>query len=144
MKKVAIIGSRKMSNYGQEVVLWLVPVLVKKDCCIVTAKTNGVNAEVARVTRLYGGELEIVDGNKGMEKMNLEIAQKSDKLIVVEGGENSGTILVAKAFLDLNKEVWAVPGRITDLSSAAPNFLIANGAGVLTVGDMIDDNGWHV
>ncbi|MCX6726563.1 MAG: DNA-processing protein DprA, partial [Candidatus Shapirobacteria bacterium] len=58
--------------------------------------------------------------------------KRCDKLIVIEGGENSGTFLVAQLVLEMGKEVWAVPGRITDEGSAAPNWLIKNGAEILT------------
>jgi DNA processing protein len=88
--------------------------------------------------RLYGGKIKIIDTKDGFEKMNVEIANESDKLIVVEGGKNSGTILVAWAFLDVGKEVWAVPGRINDPNSVATNFLINNGAGLMLGKETLD------
>lgn len=127
-KTIGIIGSREMSSYGREVVEKLVPEIIKNGFKIVTGSTMGINWWVKKI----GKENVEVVKDSNMERMNIIIAEKSDKLIVVEGGENSGTILVAMRMLELGKEVWAVPGRITDRNSMATNFLIKNGAMVLT------------
>lgn len=129
---IGIIGSRKMSEYGKEMTEWLVKELLNHNAKVVTGCTRGVNELVAK---LGGNRVEIVTA-ENFEIMNWKIAQKVDKLVIVEGGEKSGTILVAQEMLDLGKEVWCVPGRMTDCNSKACNFLIKNGAGLL---EHIDD-----
>jgi predicted Rossmann fold nucleotide-binding protein DprA/Smf involved in DNA uptake len=125
VKKIAIIGSRRMSPYGKKVIGELMEEL-KDKAEVVTIAVAGCNREVVRL-----GAKKILAG-ENFEKLNKELADYADILVIVEGGEKSGTVLAAKNFLDLGKEVWAVPGRITDEGSGATNFLIANGAGMIT------------
>jgi predicted Rossmann fold nucleotide-binding protein DprA/Smf involved in DNA uptake len=130
VKKIAIIGSRRMSPYGKEVIGLLMKEL-KNKCEVVTIEVSGCNREVMKL----GAEKIFIGEN--FEKLNEQLAEYADILVVIEGDQKSGTILAAKNFLDLGKEVWAVPGRITDENSQMTNYLIRNGAVPLTtVGDL--------
>ena len=53
-------------------------------------------------------------------------------MVIIEGGKNSGTILLASKFVEKSKDVYCVPGRITDENSEATNWLIKQGAIPLT------------
>lgn len=118
--KIGIIGSRKMSEYGKRVVDKISKLKIE----IWTIKTAGIN------NRLIGGGAKYIEGENFYEN-NKKLADICDKLLIIEAGKNSGTILVAKEFLDLGKEVWAVPGRIDDEQSVGCNYLIQNGAMIL-------------
>lgn len=113
-----------MSQYGKNVIGLLMKSL--KDEEVATIDIKGCNREVIRL-----GAKKIFKG-ENFETLNVSLANYVDKLIVVEGGENSGTFLVAQLVLEMGKEVWAVPGRIIDEGSVAPNWLIKNGAKMLT------------
>lgn len=63
---------------------------------------------------------------------NRLISALSDAVAVIEGAENSGSLITADYALDLNRTVFALPGRITDRTSAGCNRLIKNGAEILT------------
>jgi len=119
---IGIVGSRKMSGYGKKVI----NMLMSKLDNVATIDVSGCNREVIRL-----GAKKIFTGDD-FEKLNVALAEYVDKLIVVEGGENSGTFLVAQAVMEAGKEVWAIPGRITDSGSVAPNWLLKNGAKILT------------
>jgi len=92
-----------------------------KDEEIVTIDVMGCNREVMKY------KCKVFSGNN-FEKLNEEVAEYADCLVIVEGGEKSGTLLLAEKFVEKGKTVYCVPGRITDEGSFAPNWLIAQGA----------------
>ncbi len=120
MKKIAIVGSRYMSDYGKEVIGILMEKL--RDEEVVTIKVSGCNSEVIRL-----GARKIFEG-ENFEKLNEQVADYADILVIIEGGEKSGTILLASKFVEKNKNVYCIPGRITDENSEATNWLIKQGA----------------
>ena len=61
---------------------------------------------------------------------NRLIAGLSDILLVVEAKEKSGTFITVDRALEQGKQVFAVPGRITDSLSKGCNKLIREGAAV--------------
>lgn len=63
---------------------------------------------------------------------NRIIAGMSLATIVVEAARKSGTLLTAKAAIDYNREVFAVPGSIYNYTSEGANNLIKYGAKAIT------------
>ncbi|MFA5828301.1 MAG: DNA-processing protein DprA [Candidatus Shapirobacteria bacterium] len=63
---------------------------------------------------------------------NRIISGISRGVVVIEGSKRSGTLVTARLAAEQGREVWAVPGRMTDTNSAAPNYLIKNGANIVT------------
>lgn len=62
-------------------------------------------------------------------------------VVVVEAGERSGTSITAGYAHDEGREVFAVPGRLTDPQSAGTNRMIQNGEAkpVFAISDILDE-----
>ena len=63
---------------------------------------------------------------------NRLISALSDVILVIEAGEKSGSLITAQLGLEQGREVFALPGRITDRVSRGCNQLIRDGAAILT------------
>lgn len=65
-------------------------------------------------------------------RRNRIISGLADALLVIEARKKSGTLITVDAALEQGKEVYALPGRVTDALSGGCNALIAQGAGIAT------------
>jgi len=63
---------------------------------------------------------------------NRIVSGMSSCVIVVEGAVKSGTLLTATHAAEQGKTVFAIPGQITSPLSAAPHYLLKNGARIAT------------
>lgn len=61
---------------------------------------------------------------------NRIISALSDIVLVIEAKSRSGTLITVDMALEQGKEVYAVPGRVTDALSEGCNRLLQQGAGV--------------
>jgi DNA processing protein len=59
---------------------------------------------------------------------NRIMAALASMTIVVEGTDNSGSLITARFAADLGREVGAVPGQVTSSIANGPNGLLADGA----------------
>lgn len=63
-------------------------------------------------------------------RRNQIVAGLSDALLVIEARQRSGTFITVDMALEQGKNVYAVPGRITDRLSDGCNMLLRQGAGI--------------
>jgi DNA processing protein len=156
---VAIVGSRKMTSYGREVTerfsgelsnfgVTIISGLARGACLAVGGKTvavlgNGLdtiypleNTGLAQAIIKAKGALisEYPLGYPALPEnfaaRNRIVSGLSSAVIVIEGAEKSGTLLTAAHAAEQGKTVFAVPGQITSPLSAAPLYLLRNGAKV--------------
>ncbi len=91
------------------------------------------NYELYRAMIQKGGVLsEFVPGTNPAARhfpmRNRLISGLADVILVVEAKEHSGSLITAELGLDQGKDIFAIPGRVTDHLSAGCNQLIAQGA----------------
>lgn len=61
-------------------------------------------------------------------------------VLIIEGGEYSGSRITAGLALEQNREVFAIPGQITQKQAWLPNVLIKQGAKLVTsVDDIVEE-----
>jgi len=73
---------------------------------------------------------------------NRIIAALSLGVIVVEAARRSGALITARWALDLNRQVYAVPGPVDSRSSRGPHALIRDGAKLVeSVQDVVEELG---
>ena len=80
---------------------------------------------------------------------NRIISGISDAVLVVEAKERSGTLITVDFALEQGREVFVLPGRITDSLSAGCNRLLRQGAGIaLSPKDIMEEmsrqNKWKI
>ncbi len=77
-------------------------------------------------------------------KRNRIVAGISDAIVVIETGIKGGSLITAELGNGYNKDVFAIPGRITDTKNEGCNYLIKNNkAGLITsANDLLENMGW--
>lgn len=96
------------------------------------------------MTRKGGIISEYAPGTPAMAvhfpQRNRIIAGLSDCVVVIEARQKSGSLITADFAIEQGKDVYALPGRITDSLSMGCNQLIKQGAGILqSVDDFLKD-----
>jgi DNA processing protein len=100
----------------------------------VTRPSPSSNISLARKILENDGLLISEYGDKdGVFASNFAIRDRivsglSKGVLVIEAAEKSGSLITAKSAVDQNRDVFAVPGNIFSQTSAGTNWLIKNGA----------------
>ncbi len=79
-------------------------------------------------------------------RRNRIVSALSDKVVVIEAREKSGSLITADFALDQGKDIYVTPGRVSDTLSFGANKLIAQGAGVIYdldtfINELLDEYG---
>jgi DNA processing protein len=92
------------------------------------------NKKLAEEILLMGGAIvsELPLGTfpapQNFPRRNRILSGMSVAVLVVEAGENSGTRVTARCAAEQNRDLYAVPGNVTNKGSWTPNTLIKQGA----------------
>ena len=102
------------------------------------------------IIKHQGGLLTEYPFNTRPEKHNFPtrnriVAGLSDAVIVIETGIKGGSMITAGLANSYNKDVFALPGKATDATSAGCNYLIRNNRAILMtdVCDLLQEMGWE-
>jgi DNA processing protein len=77
-------------------------------------------------------------------KRNRIVAGMCDALVVIESGSKGGSLITAELANSYNKDVFALPGRVSDAKSEGCNYLIKNNKASLVTGanDLMELMNW--
>ncbi|MBQ8662385.1 MAG: DNA-processing protein DprA [Eubacterium sp.] len=164
---VAIVGSRKCSEYGRCMTETLAEELAKNQVPVISGMAYGIDCAghagalrgkgktygvlgcgvdicyppAARtiyenISQSTGGILsEYAPGTNPLPiffpQRNRIISGLADIVVVMEARLRSGSLITADFAMEQGKDVYALPGRISDKNSQGTNRLIYQGAGIL-------------
>jgi DNA processing protein len=78
-------------------------------------------------------------------KRNRIVAGMADATVVIETAIKGGSMITAELANNYNRDVFAVPGKITDTKSAGCNYLIQNNKAILftDANELMENLGWQ-
>ena len=173
---IAVVGTRKMTRYGQEITTKLTKELVEAGFVIVSGMALGVDG-VAHQTAIDSGGKTIAVLGAGVDIIypaqhrdlyngilahggaivsevppgkfvsreqfparNRIISGLSQAVLVTEGAIKSGGLITVRMALEQGREVFAVPGPINSPMAEGTNYLIKQGARLVTdVDDILSE-----
>jgi DNA processing protein len=107
------------------------------------------NKTLAKQMTEQGGLLTDFISNTNPDKQNFPkrnriVAGMCDALVVMESGKKGGSLITAELANGYNKDVFAIPGKTTDIKSEGCNYLIKqNKASLITCAtDLIELMNW--
>jgi DNA processing protein len=160
-KCLAIVGSRRMTHYGEQVLERFIPQIVQSGVIVISGFMYGVDTKAHELTIENGGKTVAVLGNgldiiypveneklyrKILDTGGAILSEYSNKTkpylwtyprrnrivaslaqlgtLIIEAGENSGSLVTAKWAKKLKRPLYAIPGPITSSASTGCNQLL--------------------
>lgn len=178
-KTVAIVGTRKATEYGRLFTRQLVEGLKDVNPVIISGLASGIDCIAHQAALDYGLRTTGVIGHgfkyvypaahrnlfrKIIERGNIYtdfrfdtlpergnfpsrnriVAGLADAVVVIEAGETGGALITAELAAGFHKDVFALPGRVTDKYSAGCLQLIQSQTAMICTSaeDIIREMGW--
>ncbi len=178
--KLAVVGSRRGSTYGQNVLNRILPECCQAGLVIVSGMAYGIDSMAHKLALREnagtigvnaGGLLHLYPaGNMALIKKIIDqggivsefpldviprpflfpirnriIAGLARAVLVVEAALRSGSLITARLALEQDRDVMAVPGNIDSLLSQGTNYLLQQGAKLISsASDLLLEFGLNV
>jgi DNA processing protein len=175
--KLAVVGSRRGSGYGQSVLNRILPECCRAGLVIVSGMAYGIDSMAHKLALREntgtigvnaGGLLHLYPpGNMALIKKIIDqggiisefpldviprpflfpirnriIAGIARAVLVVEAALRSGSLITARLAIEQNRDVMAVPGNIDSPLSQGTNYLLQQGAKLISsAADLLDEFG---
>jgi DNA processing protein len=151
---IGMVGTRRPTLYGTQMAERLGRELAARGLIVVSVGVLGTGIDVCypkENRKLYEKVLErgaIISefplgthpAPENFPVRNRIVAGMPLGVVVVEGAQYSGSLITARLAMEFGREVFAVPGNVTQPVSFAPNQLIKQGAKLVTNGeDVIEE-----
>ena len=144
-KSVAIVGARTRSAYGSQITGKLAGALAQNRMDIISGMAMGIDADAHSGALEENGDTYAVLGcgvdvcyPKGNRHLYEKIQERGGILSEYPPGTSplpgyfpQRNRIIADYAMEQGKEVYALPGRVTDALSEGTNHLIQQGAGIL-------------
>lgn len=108
------------------------------------------NKTLAKQITEQGGLLTEFISNTNPDKQNFPkrnriVAGMCDAVVVIESSKKGGSLITAELGNSYNKDVFAIPGRVTDSKSEGCNYLIKNNKAALinSADDLLEMMSWN-
>ena len=141
---MAVVGARRCSSYGEKMTLRFVERLAESGIQIISGMALGIDGMAHRAALNVGGKTFAVLGGGLSEQppgtppvawhfpaRNRLISGLADVVLVMEAKEKSGSLITADMALEQGRDIYALPGMVTEPLSCGCNRLIRQGAGIL-------------
>ncbi len=166
-RMLAVVGSRKGSEYGRRTLSNIIPDISRENITIVSGMAYGIDSMSHRESIGCGGKTIGVNaggllhiypsGNSSLIRKiltngcvvsefplemeprphlfpirNRIIAGMSQAILVVEAEIKSGSLITARLGLEQDRDIFSIPGKIDSPLSSGTNYLIQQGAKLIT------------
>ncbi len=150
LPSIGMVGTRRPTLYGTQMAERLGRELAARGLVVVSGLARGIDA-ISHQRKLYEKVLErgailsefplgTHPAPENFPVRNRIVAGMPLGVVVVEGAQYSGSLITARLAMEFGREVFAVPGNVTQPVSFAPNQLIKQGAKLVTNGeDVIEE-----
>jgi DNA processing protein len=167
MNSIAIVGSRRLSDYGRETARHFAESAAYAGWPVISGLAYGIDAAAHRgcldangvtvavlgtgLARIHPQDhipmaREIIEkgalvsefpmrypaNRQSFPRRNRIISGLSSAVLVIEAGLNSGALITAKAAIEQNRALFAIPGRIDRPQAKGCNMLIKESSAKLT------------
>ena len=149
-RTIGVVGSRRTTQYGRNTAYTLSKRISKRGVTVVSGMAMGIDS-FAHEGALKGNGSTIAVLGCGVDicypQNNAELKRKienegliiSEKLIVVQAGNNSGALITAELAEEQGREVYSIPGNIDSEYNLGSNKLIKEGVSpLITVEEVIE------
>jgi DNA processing protein len=125
---ISIVGTRRPTPYGNQMAEKLARDLADRGLVVASGLARGIDAS-ALISEFAMGTFP---APQNFPIRNRIIAGMALGVVVVEAAQYSGSLITARLAMEFSREVYGVPGNVTQPMSFGPNQLIKQGAKLVT------------
>ena len=123
-KSLAVVGSRRMTHYGKDVINKFVPDLVSNHFCLISGFMYGVDSEVHRLCVEFGGVTVAVLG------FGLDYLSPPENDDLYTKILNNGGLIISEYENNIKGSLWTFPQRNRIVSGLASEGILVIEAGL--------------
>ncbi len=135
LPSISIVGTRRPTLYGTQMARRIGVLGTGIDVCYPKENKKLYEKVLERGAIISEFPLRTHPAPENFPVRNRIVAGLPLGVVVVEGAQYSGSLITARLAMEFGREVYGVPGNVTQPVSFAPNQLIKQGAKLVTCAD---------